>query len=121
MPRYIDVYALKEALLNPVTNELSRITWGDIDNAPTVDAVDVIREAMSKFGDVVKQGRLVGERHGRWIALPVDDEEAYKCSECGDKEYYTCNYCPNCGAKMDEPKSGQRVDKSLDGITEKQG
>ena len=53
-------------------------------------------------------------RHGRWI--PSDPPDApitklYKCSVCGlgyedddtDCEvYYPWNYCPHCGAKMDE-------------------
>ena len=35
-------------------------------------------------------------RHGKWI-----DEH---CSECGAYVYHgdTRNYCPNCGARMDE-------------------
>lgn len=45
--------------------------------------------------------------HGRW------DKKSglYSCSECGMTcpydvqadviEYWVCNYCPNCGAKMD--------------------
>lgn len=52
-----------------------------VNDAPTVDAEPV--------------------RHGHWIA-EISDEEEYKCSECGDIEYYTCKYCPNCGSKMDE-------------------
>ena len=56
-----------------------------IDNAPTVDAVEVV--------------------HGRW-------KEPYflylVCSECGTGyvKYFDMNYCPNCGAKMD----GERKD-----------
>ena len=62
-----------------------------IEDAPTVDAVEVV--------------------HGRW-------EKAfwhpYRCSCCGETalldrngEFYcTSNYCPNCGAKMD----GERKD-----------
>lgn len=35
-------------------------------------------------------------KHGRWMGTV--------CSACGESfsEYYDCNYCPNCGAKMDE-------------------
>ena len=46
-------------------------------------------------------------RHGRWI----DDHDYLKCPECGvmvkwDFTFFDIgdwNYCPNCGAKMDEP------------------
>ena len=46
-------------------------------------------------------------RHGRW----EKQRGIYSCSECGMTcpydvqadviEYWACNYCPNCGAKMD--------------------
>ena len=45
--------------------------------------------------------------HGRW----EKQGGLYSCSECGMTcpydvqadviEYWACNYCPNCGAKMD--------------------
>ena len=47
-------------------------------------------------------------RHGRW----EKQRGIYSCSECGMTcpydvqadviEYWACNYCPNCGAKMQE-------------------
>ncbi|MBQ0037834.1 MAG: hypothetical protein KBS74_04085 [Clostridiales bacterium] len=52
--------------------------------APTIDAEPVV--------------------HGRWI----DDDDGYHCSICGEDYcylFFKCelyNYCPNCGAKMDE-------------------
>ena len=46
-------------------------------------------------------------RHGRWET----SSGLYSCSECGITcpydvqadviEYWACNYCPNCGVKMD--------------------
>ena len=57
-----------------------------IDNQPTVDAEPV--------------------KHGRWIE--VSDGSGYvgepceACSVCGMQTDYPSNYCPNCGAKMDE-------------------
>ena len=41
--------------------------------------------------------------HGRWIDIPDKPEWDQKmCSVCRD--YFCCqnNFCPNCGAKMDE-------------------
>ena len=50
-------------------------------------------------------------RHGRWIAEDEDYEDSiYICSACGyefvitdgNLESNELNYCPKCGAKMDE-------------------
>lgn len=44
-------------------------------------------------------------RHGKWIKT-TDPNTAYTCSRCDN--WFLCdtdidfNYCPNCGAKMDE-------------------
>ena len=39
-------------------------------------------------------------RHGHWDSRQL----VYECSECGHMGYSNMNYCPNCGAKMDEVK-----------------
>ena len=42
--------------------------------------------------------------HGRWIwneEGEIDWEQFYRCSNCGDKEYWESNFCPNCGCRMD--------------------
>lgn len=45
-------------------------------------------------------------RHGHWIFNPKDAIEMIftlpKCSECGAESADGGNYCPNCGARMDE-------------------
>ena len=59
----------------------------DIDNAPTVDAVEVV--------------------HGRWVWI---SDSVVSCSQC-NRDFYsdddvnagiTWFYCPNCGADMRE-------------------
>lgn len=39
------------------------------------------------------------ERHGHWIDKGWLINE---CSLCGRNEHFAQNYCPKCGAKMDE-------------------
>ena len=60
-----------------------------LDKAPTVDAVEVV--------------------HGRWFAYD-NDPMWQECSACGYRIQYSyskdCNYCPNCGAKMDGDGNG---------------
>ena len=66
------------------------IMKSEIDNATTVDAVEVV--------------------HGRWIKQWHDNNlighEYEECSVCGcmisdTEKFWDCSYCPNCGAKMD--------------------
>ena len=40
-------------------------------------------------------------RHGRWVELPPF-KNIYVCSLCEQWGEHHWNYCPNCGAKMDE-------------------
>ena len=60
----------------------------EVDDAPTIEAVPVVR------------GEWVGVAHGRG---------GHECSNCHDYApsfqsgaEYLSNYCPNCGAKMED-------------------
>ena len=71
-----------------------KLAWIEqaISGTPTVDAVPV---------------RQV--RHGRWTCVSID---RYVCSVCGCEPWYggsirTLNYCPYCGARMDEEREEQ--------------
>ena len=41
-------------------------------------------------------------RHGQWLCVDTGTEQFFLCNRCKKKEYWESNYCPNCGAKMDE-------------------
>ena len=49
-------------------------------------------------------------RHGRWIEQEQCEESLYSCSVCGTEwisfvgtpKEHGMDFCPNCGAKMDE-------------------
>ena len=57
---------------------------GIIDEAPTVDAVEVV--------------------HGEWVVCGDGEYVPFMCSACGKTTSWyhaqTANYCPNCGADM---------------------
>ena len=44
------------------------------------------------------------ERRGRWICRKADSgfHTDHICSECSTKHAIGWNYCPNCGAKMED-------------------
>ena len=60
----------------------------------TGDALDMVDDAPSVDAEPV--------RHGRWI-VQDDTFTRFICSECGtNNQDGVGNYCPYCGAKMDE-------------------
>ena len=103
----------------------------DVENAPTVDAVPTEEQLFNEWchdckeydqnahcchrwtkvirntvNDLKAQGYEI-VRHGRWIEAKYP---LFTCSECGatyQDNGYGYNYCPNCGAKMDESTMGQ--------------
>ena len=102
MPRLIEVDVLRERMYHDAFETDSDMQKWDsgcwirykmfenaLEETPTVDAEPV--------------------RHGHWINN-FDDlfpmESTVECSICGEKEWMMTiinhNYCPNCGAKMDE-------------------
>lgn len=93
MAEYID----REALIE----WLKRIPLKDLSDG--LGLCRVIRE--DDFKKAIKQmpkGIIVDValvRHGRWKRYCKNLGE---CSECGEVVSVRNNYCPNCGAKMDE-------------------
>lgn len=114
MPRLIDADKIEPTEI--YNGEWVRVAYmDDIDELPTVD-VDSLNAKHEDIG--YEKGYRDGyaealemtddaNRHGHWI----ESHEVFdyiKCSECGedwcteDNDTETFNYCPNCGAKMDE-------------------
>lgn len=96
MSRYIDEDALKEVIQRmwenrKITNTKYNTFLEILDYVPTADVVEV--------------------KHGVW-SLNTDDwfGDCYKCSACGEEFILNegtpkdngYNYCPHCGARMEE-------------------
>ena len=57
----------------------------------------------TKPNDEERYGEYVKVKHGRWIKCgDVYSDGDYECSECHKREWSDTDYCPNCGARMDE-------------------
>lgn len=93
MKRLIDADALTDELIKGIEADKDKsiqtsfvksvcmIICKAIDEQPTIDAEPV--------------------RHGKWIEYPIADG-MNQCSVCGVLRFGESNYCPNCGARMDE-------------------
>ena len=83
MPEYIEREAVKASILKNCGDFTETDAALIVNEIPTADVVEV--------------------RHGEWIKRT---EHLYKCSLCGNSAFMSlggipCNYCPECGAKMD--------------------
>lgn len=117
MARYIDadkIYeriAEKEELARQrVIDTPSRLPNGDFNPYATRYATQLDERTNFKFM-IADAPTIEAEsvKHGRWIRKESKRFYWFECSECGypppldkfKREWFS-NYCPNCGAKMDE-------------------
>lgn len=88
-----------------------------ISRKAAIKAIDNLPNCYNGYSDTYDKAYIIGvleelpsvEKHGRWAKAERDGcwsySEAYKqCSECGKVTFLAkeMNYCPNCGAKMEE-------------------
>ena len=90
MAEYIEREAAIKELMNDAPEQVGYSREDAADCIRYIDAADV-----------------VPVRHGRWISKnPHGYEWIFVCSNCGYIDGYPfndrSNYCPNCGAQMDE-------------------
>ena len=67
--------------------------------------LSAVFEKLAHYEDLEEQGRLIEQKHGRWKIIgmrPVGTHLTHYCSICGGHGDNEMDYCPNCGAKMDE-------------------
>ena len=50
----------------------------------------------------VQAADVVPVRHGRWVQQPLNGTHIWRCSKCETIGSPQWNYCPKCGARMNE-------------------
>ena len=88
MAEYIEREAAIKELMNDAPEQVGYSREDATDCIRYIDAADV-----------------VPVRHGRWLYVDTDTEQFFLCNRCKKKEHWESDYCPNCGAKMDEEVS----------------
>lgn len=61
-------------------------------------------DKLAHYEDMEEHGRLIEQKHGRWIHKDNFIGKYLMCSECSCVTSRKSNYCPNCGAKLEESK-----------------
>ena len=54
------------------------------------------------YDEGYEQGKNDAVKHGHWMHYIMGKWVYAKCSVCGTVHDVSSNYCPNCGARMDE-------------------
>ena len=77
--------------------------------AEKYSAESIIFASLSVVRDVINDAPVIHAtdqiRHGHWIFRCIVGEDPYECSVCGNSvDVLGFDYCPNCGAIMDEPE-----------------
>lgn len=98
--RLIDVDALIKYLRDTYC-DASRPLWNFNRHVMAIGIIDVLENCPA----------VEERKHGCWVTGENEDDGDFiiKCSICGkraptdgDYRYYLSNYCPHCGATMDE-------------------
>lgn len=98
MPEYLEREATVELLRNLGSRDYRR------EKGTIQEAIKMI-----SFPEYTPAADVAPVRHGRW---EKESSLKPKCSVCGEYHLYAwsdhrnCNYCPNCGARMDLHEGG---------------
>ena len=73
-------------------------------------AIEAIRKYQYPYGvefllSNIPAADVVEVRHGRWEMAPCNGVYDMRCSACGfcpGIRFFSSNYCPDCGARMDK-------------------
>ena len=85
-------------------------SMNEYDNPCDMCIIDEVFRRLAYFEDLEEQGRLIEQKHGRWIdnhctvcgMMPMGEEIWNNCDFTPPRFEMFMDYCPNCGAKMDE-------------------
>lgn len=95
--KYIDREAFLEHMKR--TDRYFAVKY-DIENFPSAD---IDRPTKSQFKRMAAQMDYAPVVHGRWRFCGTDRwNDCYECSQCGSAAMDNSDFCPNCGAKMDD-------------------
>ena len=70
------------------------------DNGDGTTTICVMSEGLVR--EIITHLPTAEPRTGKWVLMSDCTGKYYACSWCGHDGYSGMNYCPNCGAKMEE-------------------
>lgn len=90
----IALYMAENAYLNDTALDVLKMVANWLNEAPTVDAVEVVHGHWKEYS----HSALVRWKDGEPVWA---DRSVFRCSRCDFGTIAKHNYCPRCGAKMD--------------------
>ena len=94
------------SIIRNLTAEENGLTYGDLGILSSFLLIErTDKDKLTHYKDLEEQGELIEQKHGRWKPtgnIEVLYAKEYVCSVCGGIMLGKSEFCPNCGAKMDE-------------------
>lgn len=96
--------------------ELTLISKRDTINAIKanrgIDPVEIVKNMrVVAIADVSNLTPTISRPKGKWKF--IDDFGARMCSKCGRKSPYSDNFCPSCGAVMENGRNYEQFKESI--------
>ena len=106
---YITKQSLTDAcnayLESPWANDYGAYSKGVRDALRTIKDCAQVEEEDATIGIGLPSADVVEVVHGRWIFKELYvGLTRHECSECHSLVYKKYNYCPHCGARMDDER-----------------
>lgn len=101
--RLIDANAMRNDWLENGENECvydTNAVLDSIDAQPTIDP-ESLRPVRVSFWESYSTSAFGGYKDGEVVWLP---RKFYRCEKCRNGSAIRSNYCPNCGAKMENSR-----------------
>lgn len=99
---------IKALAQEPCTNCISRLavldTISELNAISFYEAQEDSKECYYEIRNAIKQLPPVtlAEKVGQWVRDDDDYEYFWRCNKCNKRSDVGWEYCPNCGAKMQE-------------------
>lgn len=95
-------YKDTDKIISHLNDEIEACGNPDIENEPIAYGTTLGLLSAKSFIETAEIADTQEVRRARWIKAECSEKDGdATCSACGHWDWSDCNYCSNCGAKMD--------------------
>lgn len=93
-----DKYPTVADVIEEICCDIDGTSLNGFDNAPTVVKIDINDVEYKAYCKGLEDGKKIARPQGKWIDF---SGLFYECDQCQFKTVLSGNFCPKCGARME--------------------